>query len=302
MHRSFACLPAFALALVATTAGASSTDSVTSYGISQFGGPNECGKPSQSHTAHTLSATAFTDEFQFYSSVLLWGPWIDVYDTAAGSDYFTDPSRSASCNCSLQNDNAFAGVDHSVVSYVHTHGAHDASVAGGKGATSLVAGNSNAGNTCNVSTDKNYVFGNASGGGHLEIATFKACEAGDFTVWKQGGLKAMAPSSSHFQVFNSFHGVSSCGNFVADYVADFAADSFFDGVGENWIDEAYESNGIGKDDCPVTVVYGSTKSSRKNMFTNGGFLDRKLTNATKSGSTYVHISACSPKNGVMLPQ
>ncbi len=267
IRRSILVLPALAAILTVGAANASNTDTVHAYGISKFGGANECGVPSQSHSAHTLSATSFTDQFVWWNQIQLWGPWVDVYDTAAASDFFTDPARSNVCNCSSENDNAFAGFDHAKVSYVHTHAGH--SVAGNR--SSFVMGNSGGAYTCNASTDTNFLFGNTSGGGQLEIATMKACEGADYTVWKQGGYKAMVPSTSHTQIYNAFHGDSSCGNFVADYVADYASDSFFDGVGENWIDEAYDTRAPAKTIARSPSSTATRRTLERTCFTTAVF-------------------------------
>ncbi len=48
------------------------------------------------------------------------------------------------------------------------------------------------------------------------------------------------------RMWNAFHGNSSCGNHVKRYVED----SLYNGVGENWLDEAYDWDwGSNNDDC-----------------------------------------------------
>jgi hypothetical protein len=70
-------------------------------------------------------------------------------------------------------------------------------------------------------------------------------------------------------------------------------------VGENWIDEAYDW-GVLEDDCPVSIVFGSSKSARRDMFTYGGWRDRKNT-GSKTGSTIFYVRGCNPDNGSKLP-
>jgi hypothetical protein len=288
------CLASF----LSTSAFASATDQAHAYGLAKFGGTNQCGTTDMSHAAHTKSSAAFKNAFYWYSLVNLWGSSTAINNTSAGSNLFTDALRSGSCSCTAQSDASANGIDSSVVAYIHTHGGHSTT---GKGRSSFSMGNMNAGNTCNVGTDTNFFFGNASGGGKLEIAVIKACQGADLDVFKKGGYRAMVATNSRFQVYNGFHGDSSCGNFVADYVEDYAANSFGDGVGENWIDEAYDNDWFGDDDCPTSIVYGNSKSARKNMFYNGGFLDRKLTNASKSGSSFFFVAGCEPSGGTKLP-
>ena len=92
---------------------------------------------------------------------------------------------------------------------------------------------------------------------------------------------------------------SSCGNFVKGYLDDYVQSSKWDGVGENWLDEAYDW-GLIYDDCPVSIVFGSTKAARVSMYANGGWKDRKAT-GSKTGSTIFYVRGCNPDNGIKLP-
>ncbi|MCY1032442.1 hypothetical protein OV207_13300 [Corallococcus sp. BB11-1] len=79
------------------------------------------------------------------------------------------------------------------------------------------------------------------------------------------------------------------------YLDDYAANSKNDGVGENWLDEAYDW-GVFKDDCPVSIVFGKTQADRKAMDATGGWRDRKST-GEKTGSSYFFVKGCDPENG-----
>src|SRR5262249_46228905 len=131
VNRSKFVLPvACAAVLFAQAASASPTDEAHAYGISLFGGVNECGTSGMTHSAHTLSATAFTDQFYWYKQLLFWGTTKNVNNGSAGSDLFTDKTKAASCNCSLENDATSSGIDHANVGYMHTHGGHSTTGAG----------------------------------------------------------------------------------------------------------------------------------------------------------------------------
>ncbi len=284
--------------VIADNAAAAPVDKSHAYGIAIFGFPG-CGSVSQTHAAHTKSANAFRDVFTNLQAWGLWGSSTSVNDQGASSAVFTDAARSAQCACSVQADTSSTGIDSAPVAYIHTHGSHTTA---GKGASQIVTGSALNGSTCGAATDTNFLFGNAGGVGKLEIAVVKACQGADLNVFRNGGYRAMVASSSRFQVYNGFHGDSSCGNFVASYVTDYAEDSLVDGVGENWIDEAYDW-GITADDCPSSIVYGNSKAARTQMFAHGGFVDRQLVNASKSGSSYFFVSGCTPVvgTGVAMP-
>ncbi|WP_441290622.1 hypothetical protein ACSRUE_08960 [Sorangium sp. KYC3313] len=101
------------------------------------------------------------------------------------------------------------------------------------------------------------------------------------SLWEQ----QITTSDSTMTMWNAFHGDSSCGNHVKDYVGDYAISSISNGVGENWIDEAYDDSQFSNDDdCPVSIVFGSSFASRELMYEYGGWRDRKNT-GPKTGST-----------------
>jgi hypothetical protein len=285
--------------LAAGDAFASPSDNARAYGISNFGGVNQCGSSGQTHSAHSDSAAAFKAQMSFMTQFQLWGGTTQISSGNAGSNLFTDPTRSGQCSCSQQQDASFFGLDSSPVAYIHTHGGH---ATAGKGKSFFLMGNNTGGNNCFTGTDTNFLFGDPAGAGKLEIAIVKACQGADFDVFSQGGYRAMVPANSRFQVYNGFHGDSSCGGFVSSYVQEYVANSFGDGVGENWLDSAYDYDFFGNDDCPSSIVYGNSKSARQTMFANGGFIDRKLTNASKIGSTYFFVAGCAPLNGRKLPE
>lgn len=288
-------LSVFGVMLAVGSSPALAANETQVYGIANFGGSGQCGSSDQTHPVHTSTAASFAYTFNLLKIGGLWDQVNTLNNTSARGSYFTDSSKAASCSCTADDTAANAGTDEADVFYVHTHGGHDAN------SSSLLMGNSSY--DCSVRTNQNMLFGNPGGSGDLEIAVVKACQSADYDVWKAGGYRQqLTDGDSGFTVWNGFHGDSSCGSHVTSYVRWYALFSINDGVGENWLDAAYDvDSGANNDDCPVSIVMGSSKSARESMFENGGWRDRKNT-GTKSGSTYFYMAGCDPKNGVTLPK
>jgi hypothetical protein len=289
-----------ALSPLTMSSRAHALEEVQTYGIANFGGSGQCGDSDMTHPVHTATAAAFQEPFTLLKSLGAWDEIATRNNSQARGSYFTDSSKAATCSCGgaacscVADDMALdAGADNADVIYVHTHGGHSAS---SPAYSSLSMGSSTY--DCSVRTSENMRFG--ASGGDLEIAIIKACQSGDYDVWLNGGYRPqITTSTSTMTVWNAFHGDSSCGNHVTDYVEDYAWGSIFNGVGENWIDEAYDTDGA--DDCPVSIVFGSSSAARANMFEFGGFMDRKNT-GSKTGSTIFYIAGCDPTGGRVLPQ
>lgn len=288
-------LSVFGVMLAAGSSPALAANETQVYGIANFGGSGQCGSSDQTHTVHTSTAANFAYTFNLLKTIGLWDQVNTLNNTSARGSYFTDASKAASCACTADDVATNAGTDEADIFYVHTHGGHDAN------SSSLLMGNSSY--DCSVRTNQNMLFGNPGGSGDLDIAVVKACQSGDYDVWKAGGYRQqLTDSDSSFTVWNAFHGDSSCGSHVASYVKWYSLFSINDGVGENWLDAAYDvDSGANNDDCPVSIVMGSSKSARENMFEYGGWRDRKNTGA-KTGSTYFYMAGCDPNHGVTLPK
>ncbi|MFP2928214.1 hypothetical protein ACLESO_24050 [Pyxidicoccus sp. 3LG] len=257
------------------------------YGIANFGGTGQCS--AKSHSVHTKTAAEFSG---YFNSLVSAGKWTDVRtlnNSSARADLWTDAAKAPVADA--KDTQANAGVDDANVLFVHTHGGHNEAYL----QSWLVMG-TNA-DSCEAITNIHMRLGN----GKLNIAVVKACQSGDYQVWKQGGYKTLVTSTSGFSMWNAFHGDSACGNFVKRYVKRYVANSRGDGVGENWIDEAYERRAFkNNDDCPVSIVFGETKAQRLAMFEAGGWKDRKNT-GRKLHSTYFYVEGCDPDNGQTLP-
>jgi hypothetical protein len=277
------------LALLASSAWANETHV---YGIANFGGTGQCGSSDMTHSEHTDTASVFAEVFEDLRSAGKWTQVLYRNNSSARGNYFTDSSKGASCNCSTGDAIEDWGADTAKVMFMHTHGSHAAGAGGYY--TSLSMGNSSY--DCSVRTDQNMLWNS-----ELEIAVVKACQSGDYDVWANGGYRPQfTTSASKLSVWNAFHGNSTCGWTTSWWVGDYAEDSIYDGVGENWIDEAYDDNWFTGDDCPTSIVMGSSSSVRDNMYEYGGWLDRKDT-GPKYGSSIYYISGCDPDAGRVLP-
>lgn len=293
LHRIGRDLAMVVAGLLALAGPARAANEVQVYGIAQFGGSGQCGDSDMTHTVHTNTAAAFASPFALLKLVGQWDGVDTLNNSNARSSYFTDSGKAGSCSCTADDVAANKGLDEADVVYIHTHGGHSES---SPAESSLSMGKSGTGLVCSARTDLNMRWNS-----DLDIAIVKACQSGDYDTWANGGYRQQfTTSSSPFRMWNAFHGDSSCGSHVTSYVSSYAWESFYDGVGENWLDEAYDSEGAGEDDCPVSIVIGSSGTARRNLFENGGWLDRKSTGA-KSGSTIFYFLGCHPDNGRKLP-
>ncbi len=282
-------LGAFAIAALSTSAFA--WDETHTYGIADFGGTGECGSSNQSHSVHEKTADRFSDHFD---DLMSSGDWDDVDDrnnTAARGSYWTDSSKTGTCACTADDTRGGYGADEPDVFFVHTHGGHRTS----DWSSHILTGNNSY--DCRPRTNDNMLFNSDT-----EIAVVKTCQSGDYQVWQNGGYRQQfTTTASTFTMWNAFHGDSSCGSRVKTYVKGYAESSDYNGVGENWIDEAYDWDlGSNNDDCPTSIVMGSNGANRDLMFEYGGWLDRKNT-GSKIGSTIYYVSGCDPSNGITLP-
>ncbi|NOJ91393.1 hypothetical protein D7W82_04355 [Corallococcus sp. CA049B] len=257
------------------------------YGIANFGGAGQCS--AESHPVHTKTAAEFASYFNSLKSSGHWSDVQTINNAGVRADIWTDASKAAAVDA--KDTQANVGVDDANVLFVHTHGGHNE----GALRSWLVMGNNV--DACSAVTDTHMRLGN----GKLNIAVVKACQSGDYQVWKQGGYQTLVTPSSGFSMWNAFHGDSACGNFVKRYVRRYVANSRVDGVGENWIDEAYRWRAFkNNDDCPVSIVFGATEAQSVAMYEAGGWNDRKNT-GSKVGSNIAYVGGCDPDNGQKLP-
>ncbi|WP_158619433.1 MULTISPECIES: hypothetical protein [unclassified Corallococcus] len=257
------------------------------YGIANFGGPGQCN--AESHSVHTATAAEFANYFNSLKSNGLWSDVRTINNSSARADFWTDYSK---LPAEAKDTQANFGVDDADVLFVHTHGGHNEA-----NLRSWLVMGTNA-DACSAVTDTHMSLN-----GKLNIAVVKACQSGDYQVWKQGGYRrALVTPNSGFTMWNAFHGDSSCGNFVKTYVKGYVANSRREGAGENWLDAAYDvDEGENNDDCPVSIVFGETKAQRIAMYETGGWRDRQYT-GRKVASHIFYVGGCDPSGGQKLPE
>ncbi len=256
------------------------------YGVAEFGDTGECLDKEDTHKVHTKTADRFADHFD---DLIAAGDWDDVNrhdNSSCRGGYWSDPSKDASGD----DSHSGYGADEADVVFIHTHGGHTANT------NSSISMGSDA-DECSAETDFDMFFDD-----DLDIAIIKACQSGDYGVWSNGGYRQqITEPTSSLRVWNAFHGDSDCGSFVKGYVEDYAEESDYNGVGENWIDEAYDDSSSGNnDDCPTSIVMGDNADDREHMYEYGGWLDIEDT-GDKTGSTIFYISGCDPDSGTVLP-
>lgn len=283
------------LAGLAFAQPALATDDLQVYGIANFNGAGQCSS-GNSHQRHVTTAALFASPFNFFSAVGMWNAVTTLNNTNAQGRWFSDAGKAASCSCTADDLNASHGIDDADVIWVHTHGSHVAS--GGMYYSSLSMG-TNA-YACEARTDTNIRAG--QNGGDLDIAVIKACQSADYDVFVNGGYRPQISSATGgFTMWNGFHGDSSCSSATETNAFTYSWSTFSDGAGENWIDLFYNDSPVAdSDDCPTSIVMGSTPVARLIMYANGGWRDRKNT-GDKTASTLFYIAGCDPSNGRVLP-
>jgi hypothetical protein len=271
------------LLLLSLAPAAAQADDMHAYGVADFDEGNSC-TGADSHGVHNDTPDDFADVFHELMDEGKWGDVRVRKNTSVRGIHFQDDAKVSG---GLDEKDLW-GADEPDVFFIHTHGSHDSN------GSKIMMGNK--GYTCKIRTDSHMRLDH-----DLDIAVVKACQSGDYKVWKNGKYNTLWTSGSQFTMWNAFHGNSSCGFWTGWSVSDYAWDSQKDGVGENWLDEFYtEWLGSENDDCPVSIVKGSSAAKRDAQFENGGWRDRKDT-GTKSGSTYYYVGDCAPEKGVQLP-
>ncbi|MBI2569324.1 MAG: hypothetical protein HYV63_20090 [Candidatus Schekmanbacteria bacterium] len=275
------------------------------YGIAEYGESGQCRKVS-AHSEHTDTAAEFLEIFEELKDEGDWDSTITRNNDAARGSFWTDKSKESTCKCQSYQDDCWCtghdtdsnfGADEADVVFIHTHGGSGYKTDGKKADyTKLYMGNIK--NDCEVSTKNNMLWGGDSAG-DLDIAVVKACQSAQYEVFVNGGFWSMIDSDSTFRMWNGFHGDSSCWWGTSGWIGDYAEDSVWEGVGENWVDEAYDD--WGDDDCPVSIVFCNSESKCDTMYAHGGWLDRKDTGAKTLSKAYF-IGGCNPDPGQTLPE
>lgn len=307
-------LGAAALAGSLLTAGpARALGDVTVYGVAHFNAPGQCNSGLSSHDRHLTSAANFRATFDTMIAAGWWDTATTRNDTAAHGTYFTDAAKGSStshscceayqpssCSCAGEDLLSTKGVDASDVVFIHTHGGSTLPAelpAGAVPFMGLAMGNESY--DCRPRSHEDWRFGN--GAGTLDIAVVQACQSMDFELWQGKGHWQFESSASTFTMWNAYHGNVPCTDARTTAVGLYAADTIWNGAGDNWMDLMHEDDWWwDADTCPMSLVFGSSPSVREHMYEYGGWKDRQDT-GTKSGSTLWHFAGCDPRGGSALP-
>ena len=291
-------LAALVVALALVPSAANALNEVHGYAVSNYGGSPACGPGFSDHSVHLETVDSFLETFRDLKDEGRWDQVSELHNTSVHGSYFTDDAKESTCACSsyqascscIGSDNGTnLGADDSDVFYIHTHGFSNNSNKAG-----FVTGTRTT--DCTPTTSGNMLWD-----GDLDIAVIKACQTGDYDVAVNGQFWQMIGDDSSFRMWNSFHGNSSCGSHVKGYVEDYSEDSVYNGVGENWLDEAYDWDwGSNNDDCPTSVVFGSSYSNCNSMYRYGGWRDRRVT-GNRTTAYIWYIGGCDPAGADGLP-
>lgn len=195
------------------------------------------------------------------------------------------------------DDNSTLGCDTGDVCFLSTHGGSYFSGADSESYVYWRMGD-NSSDCTPESLEMRY--GNSPG--DTEILIVDACESGQWGVWKdtnqstQTGFFHFVSSTSTFSTFLGYHGLAPD---RYAFIDNYARDVYSDGVGVDWLAEAYVSGNMedNQDTCPVAIVFGQGSSNRDLMYEWGGMADRKNTGTRTSGATYYYIVGCDPAAG-----
>ncbi len=267
---------------------------VVAFGIDQFGtAANQCGSATTSDLSYSVAfAEVFADAFrdEGWSSVEEWHDaavdgrdWIDVgKDPGDGADA-VDPF----------------GADHADVALLSSHGSHKHSADGYY--SNFTMGDDD--EECYASTRDDILFGDAASGGDLEVAILATCTSAHYDVWLDSGYFDVRTSNGKLSTWLGFHGLSYDSSTDRNRLEDYAQDSFFNGLGDNWLDEMHRNPwGADNTQCPTAVIFCEFTSDCDSQFTWGGFDDRFKVTASDSKfrSRFYYLDGCDPAGGPEL--
>ncbi len=170
----------------------------------------------------------------------------------------------------------------------------------------FVMGESHSGQTCYQKTNDRAGAGTlghiyfGDGGWNEEMKAFLAfsCQSGQLSVFHDNGYSPM--DGSHFRIYNAFHGCTytTSSSSARSKMYNYVDDAELNNIGDAWIDRWHRNDGS-SDRCPVSIVWGSSRSVRDDFFENGGIEDWKSV-GSHVATTYYYIDNCNPKCGPTL--
>jgi hypothetical protein len=266
------------------------------FGVTQFGGASQGECDASPLLFTTWESDNLYDVFKKWTDDGCWDAASKKKNQEVDGVDFLDATKYGGG----YDDHAGIGCDSGDVCFLSTHGGAD------WGSTSTsevywVMGDSSY--ECRPSS-KDMLYGNTASGrtGDTEILIVDACKSGQLGVWNgtnvslQSGFFEFVNSTSTLSTYLAYHGLAPD---RYAFIDEYAEDVYSDGVGIDWLLEAFVSGNMAddQDTCPVAVVFGSSSANRDLMFEWGGMADRKNTGTRTAGASYYFLEGCDPEGG-----
>lgn len=279
-----------ALAVVsAWTAPALAAKEGAAFGVNNYGGTGRCSGNDLSWSDEFIDGLLDALDDHSWDATERW------MDTAVDGRDWGDPSL---VTWGADETDPY-GVDHADIGMISTHGGHTHNSSGYY--SYFVMGDNE--EDCTPETTNDMLFGNTSSG-DLEVMILAACQTAHYDVWKDGGYFHVRDRDGSLSTWLGFHGNSYDSHSDANRMEDFAQTSFYNGLGDNWLDEMYRNPiGWNNTQCPTAVIFCENSSDCDRQYNYGGFDDRfkVALSDTKSTSKYYYLSGCNPSGGATLP-
>jgi len=284
-----------AVALLVSVAPRASQDEAIAYGVDSFSPSNACypGRTSKDLGFSVAMAEAFDSRFDRW---IAQGEWdlSQVYaDTAVDDRDWTDVTEEAWG----ADENDPYGADHADVGMLSSHGsATDASPF----YSSFVMGDGD-NNTCTVQTNSHMLLGQGGSGSDMEVAILATCQSAQYFVWVHGGYDRVQNLGTALNTWLGFNGDSYDSRRDLNHFENFLSDSYSNDLGDNWLDDLYQSNVATEDgtfeECPAAVIWASSDGKCDDVYYNGGFGDRGKDGGSHLRSCYFFVEGCTPYKG-----
>lgn len=124
-----------------------------------------------------------------------------------------------------------------------------------------------------------------------------ACQSAHKCVWENGGYSPM--DRGQFNIMNGFHGIVWEASGYQDDLEDYAKDAKWNDIGDAWLDEMYRYRLAGKNNCPVSILWGANESEIDEFYDDAGWFDFHDVGA-HSTSGFYFLDGCNPKDGEKL--
>jgi hypothetical protein len=295
-----AALAAAILGLWLGNAGAASAEEeAVGFGIDEFTS-SDCSWVGAVDLSHSQEWADLLDDIFAAEGFAQTTRWVDA--GVDGRD-FSDVTKQLSYGDDDEDDN---GADHADIALLVTHGGHIHSAGGYYSEFLMGDDGEGAGDgflSCVPNTRDDFLLGD--GGSHdVEVAIAVACQSAHKDVWDDGAYFDVRVRDGSFNTWLGFHGNSYDGSTDVNRFEDYLENSFWNGLGDNWLDELYRNPwGSDNEQCPTAVVFCETETDCDHQFDWGGFSDRFEvgTSDTKSLSKIFYLGGCDPGAGPALP-